>query len=235
MTPGSFHGFTGHLGCRAHTVNSNVSFNPFNAIAHPRISICVIPTLRTRRGGEFFHLKQRRVIHSSDRKSSTMIEYSDTSPPPSTDQNRAPLSVLPLSMIVRSLGTNTVSSSPLLLPLSLRFMTVLAHSTNALLNPDKNPILRKALKKSFYAQFCAGECAPEVRQTIAQLKGIGFTGVILGYAKEVVMSKRQAQPSQTSKFIDETREMIEKEINAWTRGTLETVRLAAPGDCVALK
>lgn len=147
----------------------------------------------------------------------------------------APLSVLPLSMIIRSLATTTVSSSPLLLPPSLRIMAALAHTANPLLNPDRNPLLRYLLKKSFYAQFCAGEQSTEVRATISRLKGIGFTGVILGYAKEVVLSESQTQDLAHGKLGDETQECIDTEIIPWAEGTLQTVRLAEPGDFVALK
>lgn len=114
-------------------------------------------------------------------------------------------------------------------------MAALAHSKNPVLNPDRNPLLRFFLKKSFYAQFCAGEDAREVRHTIARLKNIGFTGVILGYAKEVVLSDNEAEGMNTSKLGEETADVIAAEINPWTQGTLETVRLAQPGDFVALK
>ncbi|KOS18193.1 putative proline dehydrogenase [Escovopsis weberi] len=138
-------------------------------------------------------------------------------------------------MILRSLATTTISSSPLLLPPSLRIMMLLANSTSPLLNPDKNPLLRFFLKKTFYAQFCAGEDALEVRHTIARLKRIGFTGVILGYAKEVVLSKDQAQDLDGSDACQETAYDITNEIEPWLQGTMETVRLAEPGDYVALK
>ncbi|PNY24256.1 proline dehydrogenase, mitochondrial [Tolypocladium capitatum] len=182
------------------------------------------------------HLAQRRGIHSSEKKSSTTTEYPGAvPPPPNMEPGRAPLSLLPLSMILRSLGTTVVSSSPLLLPPSLRIMAALAHSTNPLLNPDRNPLLRYVLKKSFYAQFCAGENAPEVRGTIARLKGIGFTGVILGYAKEVVLTDKQADQLEACKLGEETQQSIDSEIVPWAEGTMETVRLAEPGDFVALK
>ncbi|RDA91340.1 hypothetical protein CP533_0017 [Ophiocordyceps camponoti-saundersi (nom. inval.)] len=184
-----------------------------------------------------FAFRTRRSIHSSDKKSSTLAELpgSGRPSPPYDEPQRAPLSVLPLAMVLRSLATNIVSSSPLLLPVSLRIMLALAHSSNPLLSPDRNPLLRFLLKKSFYAQFCAGENAAEVRQTVARLKGIGFTGVILGYAREVVLSDDQAAalgPGQAGRDVTE----VENEaIESWARGTLETVNLADPGDFVALK
>ncbi|KAF4982977.1 hypothetical protein FZEAL_1497, partial [Fusarium zealandicum] len=180
------------------------------------------------------NVASRRHIHSSERRTSTIAEHPVPDPmPPPVGTGRAPLSVLPLSMILRSLATMTVSSSPLLLPPSLRIMALLANTTNPLFSSDSNPILRYFLKKTFYAQFCAGENSPEIKQTITGLKNIGFTGVILNYAKEVVLTEGQAKSLREGAM--ETDECIQNEILPWARGTLETVRLAEPGDFVALK
>lgn len=182
-------------------------------------------------------LANRRQIHSSEKRTNTIAEsHSLPDPPPpnmgSPSSRGPPLGVLSLSMVLRSLATTVVSSSPMLLPPSLRIMSLLANSSNPLLNPDKNRLLRLFLKKTFYAQFCAGENRPEVRGTIANLKNIGFTGVILCYAKEVVLSKEQAANLGVGQ---ETEEAIRNEITPWAEGTLETVRLVQPGDYVALK
>ncbi|KAF5611707.1 proline dehydrogenase [Fusarium bulbicola] len=176
----------------------------------------------------------RRHIHSSERRTNTIVEQQQIPDPlPPIAPSKAPLSVLPLIMILRSLATMTVSSSPLLLPPSLHVMGILANTTNPLLNPDKNPLLRYFLKKTFYAQFCAGEKSPEIKKTIDGLKNIGFTGVILNYAKEVVLTKDEGEGLKNGAM--ETDECIQNEILPWARGTLETVRLAEPGDFVALK
>lgn len=179
----------------------------------------------------------RRHISSSERRPSTLApEHPQAMPPPfATEAVRAgPLSVLPLSMILRSLATNTVSSSPILLPPSLRIMAALAHTSNPILSPDRNPVLRWFLKRTFYAQFCAGENALEVKRTIQNLRGIGFTGVILAYAKEVVLSKEQLAAAPGAEG-QETEEVVRNEIAPWAEGTLETVRLATQGDYVGLK
>lgn len=147
----------------------------------------------------------------------------------------APLAVLPLTNILRSLMTTTISSSPLLLPPSLAIMSALANTTNPVLHPDKNPLLRYFLKKTFYAQFCAGENASEVRQTIQSLKSIGFRGVILGYAKEVVLTEAQATDLESCGSGAVGEECVRTEVDPWATGTMETVLLASPGDFVALK
>lgn len=153
-----------------------------------------------------------------------------------TTGTKAPLSVLPLITILRSLAVTTMSSSPVLLPPSLSIMSMLTHTTNPILNPDRNPLLKQLIKTTFYAQFCAGETGPEVKATMAGLREIGYSGVILGYAREVVLSQSQLKALSTRGMDDETaKECIQNEVIPWSKGTLETVRLAEPGDYVALK
>lgn len=151
---------------------------------------------------------------------------------PQTANRPAPLSVLPLTNVIRSYFVASISSSKILLPPSLALTSWMANSNNALLNPDKNPVLHYILKRTFYAQFCAGETAAEARKTIAGLKNIGFSGVILGYAKEVVLEDEEAKELSSKSHTDE---ITKQEIAAWTEGTLETVQISAPGDFVALK
>lgn len=176
--------------------------------------------------------QQRRSIHSSRQKTSNIAEHRGQ---PLIQPSQAPLSVLPWGIVLRSLATTIFSSSPVLLPPSLRIMDALAHSKSPLFNPDKNPVLRYALKNSFYAQFCAGENAAEVRNTVAKLKNIGFTGVILGYAKEVVLEKKEDADTAIGEESEEAQDAIENEVKPWAAGSLETVRLADEGDYVAIK
>ncbi|KAK2625505.1 hypothetical protein QTJ16_004817 [Diplocarpon rosae] len=147
-----------------------------------------------------------------------------------------PLSILPLSSILRSLATMSISSSPLLLRPCLHIMHKLAHSTSPILSPDSNPLLSILLKRTFYAQFCAGETSSEVQATVSRLRSLGFSGVILAYAKEVVLDKTQASaPIQNKDTESESEARIKNEIIPWANGTLETVRMTRPGDFVALK
>ncbi|KAK4444144.1 FAD-linked oxidoreductase-like protein [Podospora aff. communis PSN243] len=169
-------------------------------------------------------------------EASSLLRDTPPEPAPEDMAKRAPLAVLPLTSVLRTLMTTTVSSSKFLLPPSLAIMSVLANSHSPALNPDRNPLLRFILKKTFYTQFCAGENAAEVRHTIASLKKIGFSGVILGYAKEVVLTDAQTR-DLTSNGIHSAaaQECITTEIKAWADGTMATVSLASPGDFVALK
>lgn len=186
-----------------------------------------------------------RKIHSSNRVSRPSNQLLLETPPgtmmPSEPPHMAessepsPLSVLPLTNVIRSLATTTISSSPVLLPPSLAIMSALANSTNPLLNPDRNPLLRSFLKKTFYAQYCAGENAREVQQSMDRLKRIGFTGVILGYAREVVLTEAQTRDLAGCKDGAAAEECVRDEVIPWATGTMETVGLAQPGDFVAIK
>ncbi|TGJ84356.1 hypothetical protein E0Z10_g4425 [Xylaria hypoxylon] len=114
-------------------------------------------------------------------------------------------------------------------------MSTLAHSNHSLLNPDKNPFLRWFLKKTFYAQFCAGENAVEISRTINGLKGLGFNGVILGYAREVVLTDAQTRDLSSCGEGPTVEECIRTEIIPWAAGTKETLQLTEPGDFVSVK
>jgi hypothetical protein len=114
-------------------------------------------------------------------------------------------------------------------------MSTLAHSQSPLLNPDSNPLLRFFLKKTFYRQFCAGENAREVASTVNYLKSLGFKGVILGYAREVVMDESQTTSLSSCEETEAAEACIRNEILPWKKGTLETVQMTVPGDFVALK
>ncbi|PHH82838.1 hypothetical protein CDD82_4571 [Ophiocordyceps australis] len=180
---------------------------------------------------------QRRGIHVTDNKASSATDGLPLPPSmtPEDGDTRTPLAMLPLSMVLRSFCTSVVSSSPLLLKPSLQIMSLLANSSSPVLNPDRNPLLRFFLKQTFYAQFCAGENAVEVGQTVARVKGIGFTGVILNYAKEVELSDSQAGQLKASNARTETQDMIDNEVRPWAEGTLATVGLTEAGDFVAVK
>ncbi|KAG0651601.1 putative proline oxidase [Hyphodiscus hymeniophilus] len=114
-------------------------------------------------------------------------------------------------------------------------MSALAHSQSPILSPDRNPLLRFFLKHTFYKQFCAGENATEVNRTITGLKDIGFKGVILGYAREVVLDEKQKENLASCGENEAAEACIRNEIIPWAKGTLETVRLTSPTDFVALK
>ena len=113
-------------------------------------------------------------------------------------------------------------------------MSKLAHANNRILDADRNPLLKFLIKVSIYKQFCAGENAREVNRTIDGLKELGYTGTILAYAKEVVVDKEEVKKLKALSD-EQLQACIREEIEPWKSGTLETVRLAQPGDFVGLK
>ena len=130
---------------------------------------------------------------------------------------------------------STISSSPILLRISLGALKVLARSRSPFLNPDHNPILHFLLKKTVYAQFCAGETATEVRETIARLKNMGYRGVMLCYAREVVMDRDAAKSLTEAHETSRDKVLADKEIESWAQGTTATVQMAPAGDFVSVK
>jgi proline dehydrogenase len=145
------------------------------------------------------------------------------------------MSCLPLSALIRSYLITSVSSIPLLLRPSLAVLSFLAHAKSPLLNPDTSVILRMALRRTFYAQFCAGETPVEVRQTIATLKHTGFKGVIMGHAREAVLSKADADGLDADKDCPEQERCNAEDISRWKENTIATIDLTQKDDFVALK
>lgn len=175
----------------------------------------------------FSHISPKRKT-SSPKWTEQPPTSHDTANQPRQGNKHHPLSVLPLAMILRSLFTSTVSSSPKLLAGSLCLLRILAHTKVKLLDPDHNRLLRYVLYQSIYKQFCAGKDADKVAKTVAQGKSIGFTGTILAYAKE---SPEHGQGSST----ETVSQNADREISEWLKNSLETVRLVTAGDFVALK
>jgi proline dehydrogenase len=140
-----------------------------------------------------------------------------------------PLSVMPTRMLLRSLVITWILSSPGLVSLSLPVMHRVSNSPSRFLNPDRNPLLRRLVRGVFYDHFCAGENEKEVKETIRDMKKMGFDGVILGYAKET-LAGRSMGTKATAKTSS-----IEEVVEQWKRGTLETLAILGPEDFLAVK
>ena len=151
---------------------------------------------------------------------------------PSISQPSRPLSLLPLPILLRSYALTALSSYPLLLSPSLRLLSFVAHSSSALLNPDRNPVLHYLFKKTFYAQYCAGETNIEVQKTVKGLKSMGYKGVILAYGKEIVLEKGGKVDVSSNQLADST---ADKDVQDWKDGTLNTVQMVEEGDMIGLK
>lgn len=69
--------------------------------------------------------------------------------------------------------------------------------------------------------------------TVATIKQMGYQGIILGYAKEVVLK----EPLIDVKHVvqDKYLPCHYDVVNDWKKGTLATLRLVGPGDFLAVK
>lgn len=109
----------------------------------------------------------------------------------------------------------------------------------SLLDVNKNTILHRVMKTTFYNHFCAGENGTEVRATIGNIKDMGFKGVILTYAREVVVdaSKASAETAATDREpeVSTIGSSNNADIEAWRQGVLETAGMVGKGDILALK
>lgn len=150
---------------------------------------------------------------------------------PQSLPKQAPMAVLPTKSLLRSLLFTSVMSSPLLDP-CLWLMKVVVNSKSALFNPSRNPPLNYLLRSTIYEHFCAGTDDVEVRKTVRDMKNLGFKGVILGYARDVVLDHEESgqASSESSKNAAYAR-MVEE----WKEGNLRTLSMIGPGDFLAVK
>ncbi|KAK7725425.1 proline dehydrogenase [Botryosphaeria dothidea] len=151
-------------------------------------------------------------------------------PVPSSSARESPLAVLPLTNVIRTYLITRVSSSPLLWALCFKGLQLLAEPKTALLDPDKNRALNWVLKKTFYSQFCAGENGSEVASTLKSVRSIGYHGVILEYALEVLLDGIEKGPVPGADSAE-----TKREIEIWRKGMLQTVEMAGSGEFAALK
>jgi len=136
---------------------------------------------------------------------------------------RDPLSLLPLSSILRTYTITTVSASPTLLSLTSAILQRMLNSRSILFNVDRNPLLRWILKTTFYAQFCAGENKAEVQRFIKDIEAVGYNGVCLEYAMEVLEDDGTQEVNDLDK------------ITSWKEGVMGTIEMSKEGSFLAFK
>lgn len=162
------------------------------------------------------------------------IAPANTTPSPNAS---TPLAVLPTKTLLRSLLISTISTKYFLLTPALGVLGFLTRSKSRFFNPDKNPLLHFVLKKSFYEHFCAGENEKEVRRTVKNIKDMGFKGVILTYAREVVVDRTVGGEKEAAGSDGEVM-VTDKDladIDSWKKGVLHTVEMIGEDDYLALK
>ncbi|KAF2136046.1 uncharacterized protein K452DRAFT_259655 [Aplosporella prunicola CBS 121167] len=157
--------------------------------------------------------------HGLQRRS--LQELSRVSPSRLSPVERRPLQPLPLVSLLRSLLVLSFAALPSRL-LSFTVSTLQRHADKI----DTSRLARYLVKRTFYAQYCLGESAAEVSSTIAELRHFGITGVVLAQAKEANTNAVKAEQHAV---------VTDSQLQEWLRLNLETVRIAEPGDCIAVK
>ena len=142
------------------------------------------------------------------------------------------LARLPTTSVLRSLVLGAFFSSSLLFTPGFALLKKISNSPSRILNPDKNPILRAIVKPLVYDQFCAGTNRSEIQARIAQIKSLGFSGVILCYGKENQI-RRSSQPHVD--HLDHSPETFDQELELWKQGNLETLGMIGDGDYLGIK
>ncbi|KAH8664497.1 proline oxidase [Xylariales sp. PMI_506] len=144
-------------------------------------------------------------------------------------------------MLLRSLFVASVSSNRFLLLPSLSILDFLSKPGRSFLfDVERNPLLHSILKRTFYNQFCGGETIEETKACVRRLKDLGFRGIILTYAREIVFDHKTKTEhghgsSQSSESPAEAASKLCPDIEAWRKGTLETMECINDGDFLALK
>ncbi|KAL2416522.1 hypothetical protein ABEF95_013018 [Exophiala dermatitidis] len=146
-----------------------------------------------------------------------------------TSTTSFPLSRLPTFSLIRSLALGLFMSSTSITRPGLAALRMIANSKSALLDPDKNILIRSIVKPFIYDHFCAGTDEQEVRQKVASIKSLGFAGVILCYGREVQAGKEKNVLGPASEATPE------QQIVEWRDGTLRTLSMIESSDFLGIK
>jgi proline dehydrogenase len=151
-------------------------------------------------------------------------------PNASSVEERKPFQLHRISTVnlIRNIVLGKVFTSPFLFKYGVACLSKIANSQSAILDPDKNALLRALIKPMIYDHFCAGTNKLEIKKTLDYLKTMGFKGVILIYSREI-----PAMP------VEELRELEsldqDEDIDIWRDGNVRTLDMVEPGDYVGIK
>ncbi|KAH8717503.1 putative proline dehydrogenase, mitochondrial [Beauveria bassiana] len=143
------------------------------------------------------------------------------------------LSRLPWLTLLRSAALTTMMCSPTLLKPSIAAMGLITHPKFPLFNPETNPLLNTLVRHVVYDQFCAGTNEAEVAKSIQSFKTLGYQGVILTFAKEIVLSEeeRAAAAANPGQYTQAHHDLVA----SWLDASLASLRMLQPGDVLAMK
>jgi proline dehydrogenase len=184
-----------------------------------------------------YQFRQTRSNHSQRNVSTaaSVSEQHELPQPKMSIMKSSAMQPLPWSTLVRSYAITWVTSNRLLLSPSLAVLEFLANSKSWLFNPERNRLLHKLLKRTFYAHFCAGETPEEVNVMVSRLKKMGYKGVMMGHAREEVLTKEQKLQVDSLPETPEQEKLNKQDIQRWRQNTLATLDLSQEGDFVCLK
>ncbi|KAI5459218.1 FAD-linked oxidoreductase-like protein [Mariannaea sp. PMI_226] len=161
------------------------------------------------------------------------LSNASTKPTYTIPKESLALSKLPMKIVIRSAALTTIMATSWLLRPSLAIMSLLTRSKSAMLDADKNLVINRVLRWTVYDHFCAGINPQEVTETVKEVKKLGYHGVILGYAKEVVLENPSGEQGTANGTTYGPAHY--KAVDEWTQGNLDTLEMLGAGDFIALK
>jgi hypothetical protein len=124
--------------------------------------------------------------------------------------------------------------SPTLLKPSIAAMGLVTHPKTSLLDPDANPVLNRLVRWVVYDQFCAGANKAEVGKSLGDFKSLGYQGVILTFAKEIVLDESQRDNGLTDGAGDYNQACYDM-VESWKQNSLKSLHMLEAGDVLAMK
>ncbi|OAL36474.1 hypothetical protein AYO20_04370 [Fonsecaea nubica] len=145
-----------------------------------------------------------------------------------------PFSRLSSTSLVRSIIIGKIFQFPILYKPSLALLQKVSGSQSVFLNADKNPLIRAMVLPLIYRQFCAGRNEAEVQRTIEQIKNMGYAGIILCYAKEVMAKSGHQAANELESTVARSHRM-RQEVEDWKQVNLKTLNAVGEGDYIGVK
>ncbi|KAK8151664.1 FAD-linked oxidoreductase-like protein [Phyllosticta citrichinensis] len=188
------------------------------------------------------HHGRRLYVKPSESKSATVATSPEHDPflnqppaeePPSPSLPQHVLSYLPFSHIVKTYLITLALANPFLYRLCFSALHLLAYPPLPVLDPDRNRALGYILKKTFYSQFCAGQSKAEVERTAARVRSVGYDGLSLEFALEVLLDDIESSSADKTPAADSKE--TARQIETWRTGALQTVKMVREGEFAALK
>lgn len=141
------------------------------------------------------------------------------------------LARLSTSSLLKNIFLSVFLRTPLLFKPGFAVFEKIANSSWSIANPDKNPVIRALVRPLIYDHFCAGTNVDEIRKTSTDIKGLGFSGIVLCYGKEVQVNAGNTFVGHTSA----NNAQIGQEVAQWRDGNLETLDMVQEGDWLGMK